>query len=329
MNQLLIGLLGALIATNQPVAVSNLVAQTTGITIKVPDPNDPVEKEYAKLLADDNAAQAEVDRWIQEMQAAEEKKETKPGSPSPVTLSLRIEQRFDPVRRAYEDFLRRHPDHARARLAYGSFLGDIGDEKESVVQWEKSRQLDPSNPAVWNNLANHYGHRGGIQKAFEYYAKAIELNPREPVYYQNLATSVYLFRKDAREYYQMDEQQVFDRALELYRKALKLDPTNFLLATDYAQCYYGIKPTRFKDAMEAWNYAMKIARDEVERQGVYIHLARFQINAGHFAEARKHLDQVVDPMYAALKERVTQTLQRKEQAAQNKAAPPSSKPSPQ
>ncbi len=31
-------------ATNQPAAVSNLVTQTTGLTVNIPDPNDPVEK---------------------------------------------------------------------------------------------------------------------------------------------------------------------------------------------------------------------------------------------------------------------------------------------
>mgnify|MGYP001587170499 CR=1 FL=1 len=299
-------------------AVSNLVTQTTGISVKVPDLNDPVEKEYLKLLAEDNAAQAEVDQWIQAAQAASEKKEKEALQGTPAGLSLRIEQRFDSVRKAYEDFLRRHPDHTRARLAYGSFLGDIGDENASVAQWEKARELDPANPAAWNNLANHHGHRGPVKKAFEYYAKAIELNPNEPVYYQNFATTVYLFRKDAREYYQIDEQQVFDRALDLYRKALKLDPTNFPLATDLAQSYYGIKPTRFEEAFEAWNYALKIGRDEIERQGVHLHLARFKINAGSFSQARQHLDMIKDPMYDVLKERVTQTLLRKEKEAQAK-----------
>ena len=65
-SNLLIGLLGALVSTNQPAVVSNLVLQTTGLSVVVVDPNDPVEKEYQKLLADDDAAQAEVDKWIRD-----------------------------------------------------------------------------------------------------------------------------------------------------------------------------------------------------------------------------------------------------------------------
>jgi tetratricopeptide (TPR) repeat protein len=154
---------------------------------------------------------------------------------------------------------------------------------------------------VYNNLANIYGHDGPTKKAFEYYAKAIELNPSESVYYHNFGTTVYLFRKDAREYYGITEQQVFDKALELYAKAIKLDPTNFPLASDIAQTYYGIKPTRTEDALRSWTNALALARDEVEREGVYLHLARIKLHAERFDEARAHLNTVTNEMYMALK----------------------------
>ncbi|MDB6122244.1 MAG: repeat-containing protein, partial [Pedosphaera sp.] len=248
MSNLLIGLLGALVATNQPAAVSNLVTQTTGITVTVPDPNDPVEKEYKKLMVDDDAAQEEVDKWIQENNAFAEKGGGAPNS----VLNERIRKRFEPVRKGYEDFIKLHPDHARVRLAYGAFLNDIKEEEAAVAQFEKARELDPKNPATWNNLANHFGHDGEVKKAFEYYAKAIELNPSEAVYYQNFGTTVFLFRKDAMEYYKIDEQQVFTKALELYQKAVQLEPNNFELLQDVAQTYYGIKPTRTEEALNAW-----------------------------------------------------------------------------
>ena len=56
-------------ATNQPAAVSNLVTQSTGLMVTVPDLNDPVEKEFHKLMADDDAALDEVDKWMQENDA--------------------------------------------------------------------------------------------------------------------------------------------------------------------------------------------------------------------------------------------------------------------
>jgi tetratricopeptide (TPR) repeat protein len=307
-SDLLIGLLSVLVATNQPAAVSNLVEQSTGVKVSIPDLSDPVEREYRKLMEDDDAALDEVDKWIQENKSFSAKGA---GVPS-AELNARIRARFLPMRKAYDDFLRRYPDHARAHVAYGSFLADINDEEGARTEWEKARELDPKNPATWNNLANHYGHDGPVKKAFEYYAKAIELAPHESTYYHNLGTTVYLFRKDAMEYYNIDEQAVFNKALELYQKAIKLDPTNFVLATDVASTYYGIKPTRTDDALNAYSNALKIATTEVEREGIYIHLARFELNADRFADSHAHLNMVSDPVYDELKARLTRNLTKRE-----------------
>jgi len=307
-SNLLIGLLSALVATNQPAAVSNLVEQTTGLKVSIPDPNDPVEREYRKLMEDDDAALDEVDKWIQENHSFAAKGAGVP----PAELNARIRDRFVPVRRAYDDFLQRHPDHARAHLAYGSFLSDIHDEDGAEKEWEKALALDPKNPATWNNLANHYGHDGPVKKAFEYYAKAIELDPTESVYYHNLGTTVYLFRKDAMEYYKIDEQAVFNKALDLYSNAIRLDPTNFVLATDVASTYYGIKPTRTDDALNAWSNALKVASTDIEREGVYIHLARLELNANRFVESQVHLNMVTNSVYDELKTRVNRNLTKRE-----------------
>ena len=320
MSSLLIGLLSALVATNQPAALSNFVAQTTGALVNAPDPNDPVEKEYKKLLEQDDAAQEEVDKWIRDEAAFREQGAGLPGA----TLRARVEQRLKPVREAYEDFLRRHPEHARAHLAYGSFLHDTHDEEGGVEHWEKARELDPKNPAAWNNLANHYGHRSPVKKAFEYYAKAIELNPREPVYYQNFATTVFLFRQDAMEFYKINEQQVFSKSLGLYRQAIALDPNNFVLASDYAMTYYGIKPVPTDEALAGWEYALKVAPNETDREGVFVHLARFKLNAGRFDEARKELNSVTNEVYDVLKNRLLRNLEKQEAEARGTNAPPPS-----
>lgn len=289
-------------------APAERAVQNRGAALSTPNPSDPVEKEYQKLLEEDDVAQEEVDKWIRDEQAF-----AKAGAGiSKAALAAKIDQRFGRVRKAYQDFLLLHPKHARARLAYGSFLNETGEEDEGVAQWEKARELDPGNPAAWNNLANHYGHRGPVDKAFAYYEKAIELNAHEPTYPWNLATTVYLFRRDAMEYYKITETQVFDRALELYRKALMLDPKNFILAHDYAQSYYGIKLLRTADALAAWKEALKLANDDVEREGVYLHIARVELNSGLFEDARKHLNIVTNQMHLNLKNRLLRNLAEKQ-----------------
>ncbi|HWQ91354.1 MAG TPA: hypothetical protein VN673_06765 [Clostridia bacterium] len=269
---------------------------------------DPVEAEYEKLLELDDEAQAEVDKWIRENMEFASK-----GAGVPVAeMKRRIEERFKPVRQAYEQFIQAHPKHSNARVAYASFLGDIHEEDKAQEQLEKALAIDTNNPAIYNNLANIYGHTGPVKKAFDCYTKAIALNPKEPVYYHNFGTTVYLFRTDAREYYAITESEVFDKALELYDKALKLDPTNFPLASDVAQTYYGIKPPRTEEALKAWTNALSIARDEIEREGVYVHFARIKLNAGRIEEARNHLHAVTNGMYADLKKRLARNLAEKE-----------------
>jgi tetratricopeptide (TPR) repeat protein len=307
------------VAASRLTAATNLVAGTTNPPpVTVPDADDPVEKEYKKLMADDDAAQAEVDEWIKDNEQAAAKGAGVP----PADLRRRIRERFAPIGKAYADFITRHPDHARARVAYGSFLGDLQDEDGAREQWEKALALNSKDPAAYNNLANLYGHTGPVKKAFEYYAKAIELNPREPIYYHNFGTTVYLFRKDAREFYGLTEQQVYDKALELYSKALQLDPKDFPLASDVAQTYYGIKPLRTEDALKAWTNTLAIAHDEIEREGVYLHLARIKLAAERFAEARAHLTGVTNQMYDVLKKRLARNLDEQERVAKGTNAPP-------
>lgn len=311
---LLTHLLSVAVATNPPaMAVSNEIQQSTGISITVPNPNDPAEAELHKLMVDDDAAMAEVDKWIRDNQAF-----AGAGAPeSKDELNKRIRARLDLVRKGYEDFLQRNPDSARGYLAYGTFLDDIGEEDLAVDQFEKSTHRDPKNPAAWNNLANYHGHAGPITNAFVEYAKAIELDPTEPVYYQNLATTVYLFRKDAREFYGITEAEVFDKSLALYRKALQLSPDNFPLASDYAQSYYGIRPLRTNDALVSWTNALAIAHDDVEREGVYLHLARIKMSIGRYDEARVHLASVTNSMYDVLKQRLEHRLNESEHPTTN------------
>jgi tetratricopeptide (TPR) repeat protein len=301
----LIGLLATSVAASRLLAATNLAPGATNLpSTTAPAADDPVEKEYQKLMADDDAAQTEVEQWTRDNDAAAARGAALP----PADLQRRIRDRLAPIRTAYDDFLKRHPNHARARVAYGSFLSDLQDEVGAQEQFEKALALNAKDPAAHNNLANLYGHTGQVRKAFDHYAKAIELNPKEPVYYDNFGTTVYLFRQDAMEFYGISEQQVYDKAIELYRKALELDPHNFPLAADVARTYYGIKPLRLEDALQAWTNTLALAGNEIEREEVYLHLARLKLQADRFAEVRAHLNAVTNEGYAVLKQRLVRNL---------------------
>ena len=157
MNDLPIGLLGALVATNQPLAVSNLVQQNTGVSVSIPNPNDPAEKELQQLMVDDDAALAEVDQWIRtttrsrQQGAGESKEALNPRIMRPARI---LSAPITPA------FSQRHPDSARGYLAYGSFLNDIGDEEAAMpirkrppTRSRKIRRRGTTSPITTANTA--------------------------------------------------------------------------------------------------------------------------------------------------------------------------------
>ncbi len=309
---------GLLLAATNPVAPStNSAALSTNLATLLKE-KAAEEQELKKVMQADDDAQAEADQMIKE----NEKFAAQGAGMSSGELRRRLLEKFAPVNKAYEDFIQRYPNNAKARIAYASFLGDTKDEESAEDQLEKALTVETNNPAIYNNLANIYGHIGPVKKAFEYYTKAIQLNPLEPVYYHNFGTTVYLFRTDAKEYYHINEDQVFAKAFELYSNAMRLDPENFPLASDVAQTYYGIQPLRTEPALQAWTNALHLAHDEIEREGVYIHFARIKLLAGRFAEAQGHLNAITNDMYGQLKNRIQRNLKEAEAKAQtNNVAP--------
>lgn len=326
MGDLLVGALSVLLSTNAPAVLSNRVAQAAQ-ALPVPrsgaDPSDPRYAELRLVMADDDAAEEAIGRWLAEREALDP---SDPRRESEVAFRARVDQRNEQVRQGYESLIRRHPAYAAARNAYAAFLGETGDEAGAIQQLEEASRLDPGDPSVWNNLANHYGHVGPVEKAFPAYEKAIALNPFEPTYRYNLGTVVFLFRKDAMAYYQCDEAAVFRRALDHYREVRRLRPHNFRYAFDFAQTYYGVKPAPSaspeerkaserslgESALAAWREALDLADNDRDRDGVLLHLARWHLRLGHWDAARTNLALVVHPAQQEVKARLQRNLDEKE-----------------
>ena len=267
-----------------------------------------VESEYTQLQALDDAAQAEVEKWTHEAKTAG----TNHSDKADADLGRRIHRRMAPVRKAYEEFLQKHPAHAKARLTYGSFLNDLGEEDAAQAQWEKALALDPKNPDALNNLAGRYTEIGPPEKAFEYYTRAIGLNSSSPVYHVNFADALYVRRKAAMAFYHLDEQQVYARALACYSNAARLDATNYAFASKAAETHYTLKPFPAENALTAWTNALLRAQSQLEREDVYIHLARVNLLSGHYAEARTILGAVTNANSAKLKSNLLEALKARE-----------------
>jgi hypothetical protein len=66
---------------------------------------------------------------------------------------------------------------------------------------------------------------------------------------------------------------------------------------------------------------LKIAGNEIERESVYVHLARIKLGVGRFDEARQHLNVITNERYTVIKNRLTRNLIEKETKAKETNAP--------
>lgn len=277
------------------------------------------DPEYQRLVEKDDAAMREIETWM----ASETNNPA--GLPPALVASrkMRIQQQLVEVEKAYRDFLEQHPKHVRARLAYASFLTEQDRDEDALKQLESARDLEPKNPVVWNNLGNYYGLNSPTTHAFACYKRAIELNPREPLYHYNYAKNLHLFRQQAAAFYHTNVAGILALSQQHFRQAMEYSPSNFAYASDFAQTYYAIvlplSGDHAKDlaaaeklsneSLAAWQAAAALAKgDESKEQGVLLHLARIQISIGRTNEARANLGKVTRSEYADTKAELEKRL---------------------
>ena len=327
MSDLLLGALSLLLATNRPAVLSNylsnVLAPFTG-TVAV-DPADPIEIEFQRILKADEYGEDEIEKILADAPTPDPARSTDLATKREA-VRKRLLEVINRVRGSYESFLKAHPEHVRARLAFADNLETHGEDYEVLEQLKLALDYDPKNAATWNNYGNHFGHVGPITNGFAAYEKAIALRPFEPLYHYNYGTTVFLFRKAAMEYFHCDEQAVFGRALDEYLLCRKLAPHSFRNAFEYAQTYYGVKPVPAttpedkraaevrlaEQALAAWREALSLSDNETDREGIFVHFARWQIKVGRWDEARASLTHVTRPEHAELKARVERNLAARE-----------------
>ncbi len=169
---------------------------------------------------------------------------------------------------------------------------------------------------IWRRLAEYYSHRGPIENAFKLYEFALRANPDDVEVIETLATAVLLFRSkhDAQKFYRLkSEQETFDKSIELYRRAILLDPTSYERRRALAESFYLMPPyrkerDRIEVAIQAWLDAMALAPDEDTLDDARVHLARFHIYAKDYDEAQIYLERVQTERFLSSKIKLLQRI---------------------
>ncbi len=262
----------------------------------------------------DNAALTEVAEWIEQNRALIL---TDPRYRD--QLAQRIRVRLDRVRKLYLAFLSQHPNHARARAAYGSFLTHLDDQQGALRQLQISAELAPFNAAVHNNIATHLGtlavqsgRTNRVGEALAAYQKAIRLAPRVPLYRHNYGIALSLFRSQAAINLKRSPREVTTEAIAQLTEALRLEPTNFEIAADLAETHHELNPIPREAALAAWKHAATLATTNDQRGWAQLQMAIVNIETGHLTEAKTQLAKVNAEIYSKLKQRLLKAMAEQE-----------------
>jgi len=74
---------------------------------------------------------------------------------------------------------------AKAQVEFGIKVAQKKLWREATYRFEKAVELDPTYAAAWNNLAIAYEEQGNFTEANKAYAKAIDIDPDNPLIRQN------------------------------------------------------------------------------------------------------------------------------------------------
>jgi tetratricopeptide (TPR) repeat protein len=229
-------------------------------------------------------------------------------APRNVIQNANVRAQLRRVEADYKHYIATHSGDARAMADCAGFLYDQGRHEEAVTFWERALKVDPKFARAYNDLAVHYGHYGRPADALRYHQKAFELDPTDPIFHFNWATTCILFRKDAKDVYGWTEDEIFRHSLDEFRKARDIATNNYEYASAYAESLLMWKKTDWHEAAAAWRFCVKTAPLEVERQRAYGYLARAYIRLGLYDDARATLDKITLAELQSMRELIGRQL---------------------
>ena len=159
---------------------------------------------------------------------------------------------YDAALPEIREYARQHPGEFEARYMCGLALRGVGNYTEAETELRQADKLGPDHPDVTYNLGFVYARLGKLEEARQYLEKAKRLNPESEDARYQLASVLRKLNESAQarqefESFEEKKRQSQEenaggakgsegnklleegnpqRAVELYREALKLDPNN-------------------------------------------------------------------------------------------------------
>jgi Flp pilus assembly protein TadD len=95
--------------------------------------------------------------------------------------------RIDQAEKAYLEAIRLNPKHLGVLLAHARFRDRQNRGDEALWMYRELAHDFPKEASVFNDMGLHYAQRGKVAEAIAAFNRAIELQPKKPLYRNNMA----------------------------------------------------------------------------------------------------------------------------------------------
>ncbi|MES0359270.1 MAG: tetratricopeptide repeat protein [Anaerolineales bacterium] len=192
----------------------NLSENTTAVTQNIRSAR--IRNDQAHLLVSSGQALASIEEWDLAVIALSRATELNPEyADAWAYLGEALHQMGQEGSEQIERALTVDPNSLAANILMGLYWQREEQYDMALVYLHAAAQLDDNNPAIQVEIGNTLGLLGNLSAAEAHYQGAVEISPRDPVYWQSLAN-----------FYIKYESKLSDEGLPAAREAVILDPSD-------------------------------------------------------------------------------------------------------
>ncbi len=194
-----------------------------------------------------------------------------------LALVYNQQRQFQKSARLLEQAVSLHRDDVDLLGLYGSVLDQMGETEKAVAPLEKALRLEPDHLNSIVALANVYDKLKMWEKCDSLYEAALRLYPDNPLLLNNYSYSLTVRGKD------------LDRALEMAKKAVQMEPNNGAYLDTMGWIYY-----QLGDYQKALEYVQKAVETREQSAEVLDHLGDIYHKLGQPEQARTYWQKALE-----------------------------------
>jgi tetratricopeptide (TPR) repeat protein len=186
-------------------------------------------------------------------------------------------KRYKEAKNSFQKTIQLDPKDVQAHINIGMVHYNSGDKDEALKAWEHAVGInyDDNDSKALNNIGNIYKIKNNLQKAIEFYQKAITFEPTNSTYLNNLGDS-YRLTGDLK------------KAKETLLESLEVDTNGMLTHFNLGTLYQTEK--NFKKAIDSFQKSLNINPSYTE---AYYQLANTHLKANNKESARLSMEKAI------------------------------------